>query len=103
MNIIGKLQRVCDRAMNYIARHMVDLAALGFLSLFASWHIGFYLNGLYGYRFELNSVWQGISTLMGAGVFGSIKYIADSWLNSARGEKVYKEEGAETHERNDIR
>jgi len=102
MKIIDRLKKWCDALMEFVSKRMIELAALGFLSLFASWHIGFYLNGLYGYRFELGSVWQGISTLMGAGVFGSIKYIADSWLNSARGECVYKKEEV-THERNDTR
>lgn len=62
-----------------------------FLFLLAgTWWIAFLLNGLYGYKFELNSCWQGVTV---AGVaLGSIfalakaawtKYDTDSKNNSA--------------------
>lgn len=59
----------------------------------ATWWITYVMNGLWGYKFDLNSCWQGV-TVVGVAL-GSIftlgktavgKYNADSQNNSAPGE-----------------
>lgn len=58
-----------------------------------SWLLGFWLNGLYGFHFELASAWTGILGIVGAvpSLYGLIrqslgKYKIDSELNSGMGE-----------------
>ncbi len=75
------------------------------LFVLLSWGVGFYLNGIFGYKFDLGSVWQGIgacaaavgSMLTLAGVNFSKQYI-DSKFNSPLGEKP-RREGAENDKR----
>lgn len=75
------------------------------LFVLMSWGVGYYRNGLYGTRFDLGSVWQGLgacataigSLLTLAGVNLGKKYI-DSKFNSPLGEKPRKE-GAENDKR----
>lgn len=68
------------------------------LFVLVSWGIGFYMNGLYGYKFDLGSIWQGISVCVAA--IGSLltmagvnlgKQYIDSKFNSPLGEKPRKE------------
>ena len=75
------------------------------LFVLLSWGVGYYSNGLYGTRFDLGSVWQGLgacataigSLLTLAGVNLGKQYI-DSKFNSPLGEKPRKE-GAENDKR----
>ncbi len=68
------------------------------LFVLISWGIGYYLNGFYGYKFELGSIWQGLgacvtaigSLLTMAGVNLGKQYI-DSRFNSPPGEKPRRE------------
>ena len=68
------------------------------LLVLVSWGIGFYLNGFFGYKFDLGSIWQGIgvcisalgSLMTMAGVNLGKKYI-DSKYNSPQGEKPTKD------------
>lgn len=62
------------------------------ISLFISWEVGFWLNGLYGYHFDLGSCWAGVgvlgtSMLTIASMAGVLwgKYHTDSALNSKTG------------------
>ncbi len=76
--------------MNYITKHILEITALCYLFLFACWVIGYFSNALCGTKFEINSAWQGLGTLFGAGVFSSVKYLADSWKNSEQGVNPYR-------------
>lgn len=50
-----------------------------------SWVYGYWSNGMYGTRFEINSCWQGISAC-GVGLIGLFKWLVDSTKNSPSGE-----------------
>ena len=49
-----------------------------------SWLYGYWSNGMYGTKFEINSCWQGISTC-GVGLIGLFKWLVDSTKNSPVG------------------
>jgi hypothetical protein len=51
----------------------------------ASWLYGYWSNGLYGTKFEIDSCWQGLSAC-GVGLIGLFKWIVDSSKNSPVGE-----------------
>lgn len=63
-----------------------------------SWGVGYYMNGLAGYKFDLGSIWQGLgacvtaigSLMTMAGVNLGKQYI-DSRFNSPPGEKPRRE------------
>ncbi len=50
-----------------------------------SWLYGYWSNGLYGTKFQIDSVWQGISA-SGVGLVGLFKWMIDSSKNSPEGE-----------------
>ena len=50
-----------------------------------SWLYGYWSNGLYGTRFEIDSCWQGLSAC-GVGLIGLFKWLVDSSKNSPVGE-----------------
>lgn len=85
---------------------LIGLLICGFiLFVLFSWGVGYYLNGLAGYKFDLGSIWQGLgacataigSLLTLAGVNLGKQYI-DSKFNSPMGEKP-RREGAENDKR----
>lgn len=85
---------------------LIGLLVCGFiLFVLMSWGVGYYANGLYGMKFDLGSIWQGLgacvtaigSLLTMAGVNLGKKYI-DSKYNSPAGEKP-RREGAENDKR----
>lgn len=51
----------------------------------ASWLYGYWSNGLYGTKFEIDSCWQGLSAC-GVGLIGLFKWLVDSSKNSPEGE-----------------
>lgn len=53
-----------------------------------SWGIGYYANALFGYKFEINSCWQGLSAV-GVGLVGLLKWLIDSVNNSPKGEEPH--------------
>lgn len=78
---------------------LIGLLICGFiLFVLLSWGVGYYLNGLAGYKFDLGSIWQGLgacvtaigSLMTMAGVNLGKKYI-DSKYNSPAGEKPMKD------------
>lgn len=79
--------------MNKVQKYMVEAVCAAFFLLFVLYVMGYCLNGFWGFRFELGSVWQGISALSGSGVLAMCKYIVDSWANSSRGVSPYDEKG----------
>lgn len=50
-----------------------------------SWLYGYWSNGLYGTRFEIDSCWQGLSACS-VGLIGLFKWLVDSSKNSPVGE-----------------
>lgn len=50
-----------------------------------SWVYGYWSNGLYGTKFEIDSCWQGLSA-SGVGLIGLFKWLVDSTKNSPEGE-----------------
>lgn len=78
---------------------LIGLLICGFiLFVLLSWSVGYYLNGLAGYKFDLGSIWQGLgacvtaigSLMTMAGVNLGKQYI-DSRFNSPPGEKPRRE------------
>ncbi len=66
----------------------------------SSWLEGCWLNGLYGFKFELASVWQGlgacaaaIGSLLTASGISMGKYYIDSKFNSEQGKRVGNNDG----------
>ena len=71
---------------------MAILWGLFFMCVGTSWLVGYWLNGLCGYHFELSSCWQGLLGVIGAvpSIYGLVrqslgKYRIDSELNSPAG------------------
>ncbi len=67
--------------------------ALGVAAIVISFLAAFWLNGLYGYKFEWGTCWQGFGAVAtGVGTLWTVaqaamkKYEIDSRLNSKRGE-----------------
>jgi len=92
---------------NWSKHHLAQLIILaGVIILFLvvcvlfSWFVGFYANGFWGYKFELNSVWQGLGACVTA-ISGLLtvagvqlgKHYVDSRYNSAAGEKPTSRRG----------
>lgn len=86
---------------NWSKHHLSQIIILaGVIILFLvvlvlfSWFIGFYMNGFYGMKFDLGSVWQGLGACVTA-ISGLLtvagvqlgKHYVDSKYNSAAGEK----------------
>ena len=73
-----------------IQKYLLEGLVGAFLLLFLSWLIGYYANGLLGTHFDLASCWGGVGAVSGGGVLAAVKYIADSWGNSERGQMPYE-------------
>lgn len=73
--------------LDKIKTHIIEIFACMFLLLFIFWSIGYWANALFGMKFDLQSCWAGFALLSGPGVLLILKYFADSWLNSSKGEK----------------
>ncbi|WP_196605808.1 hypothetical protein [Pectinatus haikarae] len=53
-----------------------------------SWVYGYWSNGLYGTKFQIDSCWQGISAC-GVGLVGLFKWLIDSTHNSPKDQFPY--------------
>ncbi len=82
-------------------KFMFIATGAAFLLLFVSWEIGYFLNGFFGYKFPVESAWQGFITLSGAGMVNMGRYFIDSWKNSEQGKMPCME--VVKNERNDNR
>lgn len=69
---------------------MLEAIAGAFMLLFLFWAIGYFANALVGTKFDIRSCWDGFTTLGGAGVLATVKYIMDSWKNSNNGVNPYE-------------
>ena len=101
MAFMGKCKSKILEMANWSKHHLSQLIILcGVTILFLvvcvliSWFVGFYANGFGGYKFELNSVWQGlgacITAITGLLTMAGVqlgKHYVDSRYNSAAGEK----------------
>lgn len=76
--------------MNNIQRYIMEVIMAMFLILFILWAVGYVCNAIYATKFELQSCWNGVAALGGAGVLATIKYIMDSWKNSFDGQDPYR-------------
>ena len=101
MAIMSKFKsNILDMA-NWSKHHIGQLIILsGVIILFLvvcvlfSWFVGFYMNGFYGMKFDLGSVWQGLGACVTA-ISGLLtvagvqlgKHYVDSRYNSQAGEK----------------
>ena len=102
---MGKIKSWILNLADWSKRHLEKLIILiGTMILFFillvlfSWAVGFYMNGFFGFKFELNSVWQGlgacitaISGLLTLAGVNLAKHYVDSRYNSAAGEKPKNE------------
>lgn len=75
--------------MKTIQKYLLEGLIAAFLFLFLSWTVGYYGNALFNTKFDLQSCWNGFTTLGGAGFIAAIKYVADSLLNSDNGNPPY--------------
>ena len=101
MAVMGKIKGKILEMANWSKHHLGQLIILaGVIILFLvvcvlfSWFVGFYMNGFYGMKFDLGSVWQGLGACVTA-ISGLLtvagvqlgKHYVDSRYNSAAGEK----------------
>ena len=89
MTFRNKLKRVITNSFAAMKSNMSYICmAFGLLAAFTvllSWLYGYWSNGLWGTKFEINSCWQGISAC-GMGLVGLFKWLVDSTKNSPSGE-----------------
>ena len=64
----------------------ITFGLLSGMFILISWGVGYYANAIFGYKFEINSCWQGVSAV-GVGLVGLLKWLIDSVNNSPKGEK----------------
>jgi len=99
MKILGKIKGSILDLANWSQRHLEKLIVLiGVCILFfvlfvlMSWGVGFYANGIGGFKFDLGSIWQGLAACVTA--IGSLlsiagvnlgKHYIDSKFNSGQG------------------
>ena len=93
----SKFLKFCEWAQSNWLALIAILAVVLFILLVVivlSWLYGFWSNGLYGTKFEINSCWQGVSAV-GAGIVTVVglakaawtKYGLDSKYNSPEGQR----------------
>lgn len=73
--------------LDKIKTHLIEIFAGMFLLLFIFWSVGYWANAIFDTKFDLQSCWGGVAALGGSGTLAVLKYFADSWLNTERGEK----------------
>lgn len=71
-----------DKFYKHIQINYIALILIATLLVFCLWTIGYLLNGLFDYKFDLASCWVGFSAI----ATGILKYFIDSMLNSKKGE-----------------
>lgn len=88
-NIKEYIKDVIFDVVDGVKGNMLEIVACIYILLVVVWFVTYFANGLGYAKFELNSVWQGISALSGAGFLSSIKYLTDSFCNSGKGDMPY--------------
>lgn len=74
------------KIIDFLANNWIGVVICMVITLFVFWIVGYFANGLLGYKFEIGSIWQGILALSGPGVIGIAKYYVDSKHNSIPGQ-----------------
>ena len=69
----------------YIPIICIAFALLAGAFVVVAWGIGYFFNGLYGFKFELSSCKE-IMLAMGIGLVGILTWIINSVYNSPKGE-----------------
>ena len=69
----------------FLHKCWTGIVIAGVILLFFCWAVGYFANGLFNTKFDLNSVWAGIAAISTAGVVGLGKYLTDSAFNSPAG------------------
>lgn len=101
MKIIGRIKGTVLDLANWSKKHLEKLIILigvlimaFILFVLLSWAIGYYANGFWGYKFDLGSIWSGLSACVAA-ITGLLtlaatsltKLYINSRYNSPQGEK----------------
>lgn len=74
-----------NKIINFIGKQWVGVVIAMVMALFLFWTIGYFSNGIYGTKFELQSCWLGVGAITTAGAIGLGKYFTDSKHNSESG------------------
>ena len=74
-----------DFTFEFVRKYILEIIMLMFITLFVVWLTTYIANGYFGYRFELNSCWNGFGAIGGAGFLAAVRYCMDSWHNSPKG------------------
>lgn len=83
--MMSKLLGLLAAVYSHIAIICMAFGLIAAADVLIAWTAGFWLNGLYGYRFPVESCWQGISAI-GMGLVGLFKWLVDSSKNSPAGQ-----------------
>lgn len=88
------LARLLVRYAVFISNNWLVILASAVLLIICLWVMGYYMNGMYGTKFELASCWIGIAALTAVTVIGfgkellaHVTYYVDSRFNTNQGEK----------------
>ena len=79
------IRTLAENTKNNIAIICICFGLLAAVVVLTSWLYGYWSNGLYGTRFQIDSCWQGISAC-GMGLVGLFKWLVDSTKNSPAGQ-----------------
>ncbi|WP_196601674.1 hypothetical protein [Pectinatus frisingensis] len=80
--------RILITIKNHIAIICMGFGLLAAMVVLFSWVYGYWSNGLYGTKFQIDSCWQGISAC-GVGLVGLFKWLIDSTHNSPKDQFPY--------------
>ena len=115
MKVMGRIKSWILNLAEWSKKHLEKLIILigvcimtFILFVLLSWGIGYYANGFFGMKFELNSIWQGLGACVAA-ITGLLtlaatslaKLYVNSRYNSPQGERPQQRE-AEINETNHI-
>jgi len=74
-----------NKLLRVICENWAGIVIIMVMVLFLCWLLGYFLNALAGFKFELNSVWSGIAALASGSVAILAKYYTDSKFNTLPG------------------
>lgn len=78
------MKEILTKIKNNIGIICISFGLLAASTVLLSWFIGYWLNGIFGMKFDINSCWQGIGAC-GMGLVGLMKWLVDSTKNSPLG------------------
>ena len=80
-----------QKIIDFLAERWIGVVICMVITLFIFWSVGYFCNGLFGTKFELNSAWAGVAAVSTAGFVGLGKYWTDSRHNSEPGQPIKKD------------